>query len=859
MPVPATKIIIGAPMFFIDRLLQSRRIVTKVLIFIIPLIALIAGIGLVGYHTANVLNGHMTVTRATIENISDFENLQAALQEFTGTPSEETRKALSAKIDAQEAGVQRLNGLLGDDTQRQQIAAVSALSGKMRGAVATLWSQKQKQDASAEAVETAFKTIQASGQSAAKQTALIEKDFTDKETFAKELLYDSAAFKALVEKMGNMRVQLQMAADSGEEITDARTYLDAIIKQLSVSQALVSKRGAPLIAQVSDAVGKFDAILKGSASADDKVTAIGPILQSFVKIEGDMTLQAAKNSDTAAQRFVGLDKIIDGQKELLAEVDAAGRMIDRLQLHVTRLVAVRDDASRDVVAGDLKELSDKAASISRLGQTNSTMRDLASHTKPQIDGLTGSSADMLQAAADWKKTRIETVGMLADAMASLRTFVSQAQEIGKEDSDRSANVSVLATIVGTLLAIVGALMLVEALRGPLKRVTGIMTRLADGDLDVDIEGRNRRDEIGDMVRSVTVFRDAALENVRLEQEAEAARMLSAEENARRAAERARIETEQRQALDALSAVLGKLADGNLEEGMRNDLSADFAEMASTYNQAVEALRETLSDVRSTAEEIRGGTGNLAHSADDLARRTEQQAAALEESSRALRHLTDVVRDTADRARQTAHSVNETQSYATRSGEVVSRAVGAMSEINRSSEKIATIIGVIDEIAFQTNLLALNAGVEAARAGEAGRGFAVVAQEVRELAQRCANAAKEIKGLISASSTQVQNGVQLVEQTGAALGEIIQHVTGVQKLVSDISAATAEQSTGIAEVTHAVSEVELITQKNAAMVEENNAEIHGLRQRVDMLAEKIERFRTGERVGAGVGDYRYRAA
>jgi methyl-accepting chemotaxis protein len=208
-------------------------------------------------------------------------------------------------------------------------------------------------------------------------------------------------------------------------------------------------------------------------------------------------------------------------------------------------------------------------------------------------------------------------------------------------------------------------------------------------------------------------------------------------------------------------------------------------------------------------------------------------------------LSEIVRSTADSARKTSVSVNETEEFAVRSGEVVARAVDAMGEISRSSEKIATIIGVIDEIAFQTNLLALNAGVEAARAGEAGRGFAVVAQEVRELAQRCAGAAREIKGLISASSTQVQSGVHLVEETGMALTEIIAHVTDVRKLVALISAATGEQSTGISEVTRAVHEVELITQRNAAMVEENNAEIHGLRQRVETLSEKIERFKTGD--------------
>ncbi|MFS8048908.1 methyl-accepting chemotaxis protein [Rhizobium sp. BR 314] len=849
-------------MFFIDRLLQSRRIVTKVLIFVVPLVVLIAGVGLVGYHTANILNGHMTVTRATIENISDFENLQAALLEFTAAPSGETRQALSDKIDAQEQGVHRLSGLLSDD-QRAKIVPVNELAAKMRAQQATLWSIRQKQDADVEAIRKAVQAIEVASKAAGKQIDIIRKDFNDKETFAKELLYDAAAYKGLSEKMSNLRIQVQMAADSTEEISDARTYADAILKQVAVSKALVSKRGAPLVTNAADAADKLDAVLKGSATPDQKVEAMGPILQSFVKIEADMTLQSAKNSDTAADRFVSLDKIIDGQKELLDRVDGALGIVDRLTLHASRMENVRDAASREPVVADLKDLQAAAVKISALGQTNATMRDFAAHVQPLIDSLTNSSADLLQTSADWKTTRVQSNTLLAGAMTSLRGFVAQAQELGKEDSERSANVSVIAMILGTLLAIVGGLMLVETLRAPLKRVTEIMTRLASGDLEVAIDGRNRGDEIGDMVRSVSVFRDAALENVRLEREAESARALSAEEAARRASERARIEAEQKQALNALADVLAKLADGNLEESMREDLSADFVEMAFTYNHAIEALRETLTDVRYTAEEIKGGTGNLAMSADDLARRTEQQAAALEESSRALHRLSDVVRSTADRARQTATSVNETQAYATQSGEVVARAVGAMSEINRSSEKIATIIGVIDEIAFQTNLLALNAGVEAARAGEAGRGFAVVAQEVRELAQRCANAAKEIKGLISASSSQVQNGVHLVEQTGAALAEIISHVTGVQRLVADISSATTEQSTGIEEVTRAVSEVELITQRNAAMVEENNAEIHGLRQRVDMLSEKIDRFRTGEGdVGSeshGIAEARYRAA
>ena len=833
------------PMHFIDRLLQSRRIVTKVLLFVIPLVVLIAGVGILGYHTANILNGHMTVTRATIENISDFENLQAALQEFVSDPSDASKAGFGKAIDAQESGVVRLNGLLKTDDQRSQLTDVSGLSAAMRKQQETLWGLRQTEDASVAAITKTVQAISAAADEAGGQTDLVRKDFNDKEVFAKELLYDSAAFKSLTDIMGAMRVDIQMGFTPEEQIEAAQQHIAEILKQLDLAKSMVSKDGQPLIGQVAATAGKLDDLLKGNGTPDEKASGMAPLLTGFVNTEGQMTLQSAKNSDTASARFVSLDKSIAEQRELLTAVDQVRDSADRLQVHVSQMLSTRDGAARDVVLADLKALTETARKISALGANDAVMKAFADKVAPAAASLTSGSADMLTAAADWKAARQQSSEILSGAMASLRQFVSQAQELGKEDSERSANVSVFAMILGTLLAIIGGLMLVETLRGPLKRVSDVMTRLANGDLEVAIEGRNRGDEIGDMVRSVAVFRDAAVENVRLEKEAESARALSADETNRRAAERARIEAEQKQALNALSDVLQQLAEGNLEVGMRSDLADDFVEMADTYNHAVEALRQTLSDVRGATVEIKGGTGNLASSADDLARRTEQQAAALEESSRALRHLSDVVRSTADRAKQTAQSVNETQVFATRSGEVVAKAVGAMGEINRSSEKIATIIGVIDEIAFQTNLLALNAGVEAARAGEAGRGFAVVAQEVRELAQRCANAAREIKGLISASSGQVQNGVQLVEETGQALAEIISHVSGVQRLVAEISAATGEQSTGIHEVSKAVHDVELITQQNAAMVEENNAEIQGLRQRVDMLSDKVNRFRTGD--------------
>ncbi|MEI2296989.1 methyl-accepting chemotaxis protein [Ensifer sp. MJa1] len=831
-------------MSFIDRLLQRLRIVTKVLLFVVPLVALIAGIGLIGFFTARTLNGHMTVTRETINNLSDFQALRSALQAFADAPSEDTRASLSSQIDEQEGGVKALDGLLTRDQDKAEIASVLALGEAMRAQTDKLWATKVEQDQVTTSLEAALADMTEQGNGAYKQIDIIRKESGEKEAFAKALLFDAAAYQGLAERIKKFRLPVTMAVNPDAKVDQAGKLLPHLLKQIGEAEKIASEKVQKPIAEVKEQALKVQAILAGSEENEAKKNALVPILSKFSKYEADFAKQAAANSDTAAKRFVGMDAEISQLKALIALMGDTFKGLDSTRLHISELHRKLDEENRELVQADLKAVRETSGKLGELGGKNAALRDLPAKLGPSLDNIDKGTAALIDVGARWQAAKAEASALVAGASTTLESFVSSAQEAGKADSQRSADVSIVAMVAGTLLAIIGGLMLVETLRGPLKRVTETMTRLANGDLDVAIEGRNRGDEIGDMVRSVAVFRDNAVENVRLGREAEAARALSAEEEARRAAERARIEAEQMHALNALSDVLAALADGNLEEGMAEDLPADYVIMARTYNNAVEALRATLADVRVVTGEITGGTGNLAASADDLARRTEQQAAALEESSRALRQLTDIVRATAESARKTTVSVGETNSYAQHSGQVVAKAIDAMAEINRSSEKIGTIIGVIDEIAFQTNLLALNAGVEAARAGEAGRGFAVVAQEVRELAQRCAGAAREIKGLISESSAQVRSGVALVQETGNALTVINSHITTIHDLVSNIEASAADQYTGLNEVNSAVHEVELITQQNAAMVEENTAEIHGLRRQVEALNEKIERFRTG---------------
>jgi methyl-accepting chemotaxis protein len=249
-------------------------------------------------------------------------------------------------------------------------------------------------------------------------------------------------------------------------------------------------------------------------------------------------------------------------------------------------------------------------------------------------------------------------------------------------------------------------------------------------------------------------------------------------------------------------------------------------------------------VAGNAQGIRSGAGEISTAADDLSRRTEQQAASLEETSAALDQITATVRKTAEGAGHARQVVSSAKQQAQLSGEVVGNAVAAMGHIEKSSAQIGQIIGVIDEIAFQTNLLALNAGVEAARAGDAGRGFAVVAQEVRALAQRSAEAAKEIKGLIQASSGQVALGVELVGETGKALARIAAEVTEIDGAVTEIAASAQEQSTALAEVNTAVNQMDQVTQQNAAMVEQSTAASHSLAQEAEQLATLVGRFSVG---------------
>ncbi|ACP23295.1 methyl-accepting chemotaxis protein (plasmid) [Sinorhizobium fredii NGR234] len=483
---------------------------------------------------------------------------------------------------------------------------------------------------------------------------------------------------------------------------------------------------------------------------------------------------------------------------------------------------------------------------------------------------TKSDADVALIVGQMQKVADEMAPLIDEGVAVAKKIAEETL-LKRQQAQQFADTvehSMAAAMV--LLLIVSAVFGSRAIARPIGRITGNMNVLAGGDLDVDVPFTARRDEIGEMARAVEVFKqngikvrdlnaqEAALQTKSADLQSSIGEVVQAAvagdftrrinkdyDNAdlnRFAAQVNELVTSVDRGIAETRRVISALAEGDLTETMRGEFQGAFGELKDNVNQTMTNLRAVLSEVRSAIDTINGGASEMREASGDLSKRTEQQAASLEETSSALEEITAAVKSSTERATEASHMVDEARKSTEQSSAVVKDAVSAMGRIEEASGEIGQIINVIDEIAFQTNLLALNAGVEAARAGEAGKGFAVVAQEVRELAQRSANAAKDIKALISRSGEEVGAGVKLVTATGAALTLIQGHVVKINEHVHSIATAAREQSTGLSEVSTAVNQMDQVTQQNAAMVEESTAATNRLADEAANLARLIARFR-----------------
>jgi methyl-accepting chemotaxis protein len=439
---------------------------------------------------------------------------------------------------------------------------------------------------------------------------------------------------------------------------------------------------------------------------------------------------------------------------------------------------------------------------------------------------------------------------------------------------------IVAGIILTGLVLVAVSFAVaKSVTNPISGITGAVARMMKGDYTAPVPGTERKDEIGALAKAVVVFRDDATEAARLKSESE--RRVAAEREATTAKVMdefdgavsgivqaatagdfsCRVPLDGKEGalrsvsasmnamcenvgevFDDLEQVLAALAQGDLTSRVAAEYQGAFARLKDNANAMAQRLSETMAEINAAAAEVANAASEISAATTDLSQRTEQQAASLEQTTASMEEISATVKKNAENAQQASRSASATCEVAGSGGEVVGQAVAAMSRIEESSRKIADIIGVIDEIARQTNLLALNAAVEAARAGDAGRGFAVVASEVRSLAQRSSQAAKDITSLIGSSTSQVKEGVELVNRAGEQLKGIVQSIQGVAGIVSEIAAASAEQSTGIDQVNKALAQMDQVTQQNSALVEQNAATSKTLEQQAAHMKERVSYFR-----------------
>jgi methyl-accepting chemotaxis protein len=462
--------------------------------------------------------------------------------------------------------------------------------------------------------------------------------------------------------------------------------------------------------------------------------------------------------------------------------------------------------------------------------------------KLESSGGIGLGAAEIKQSLDILKERFaQHKAIMLRAADEAETYLVSVERDSKADMTFLGWMFYAAVGAALLLLIVLLIVLHRSVVRPLINIAAYTADLAHGDTDEDVPYVHRGDEVGSIARALTVFRETAAEKLESEHRVAVERKRAADIKSRSEAELAERAEQTEHAVFLLGQALNQLSEGDLDCEIHESFDADMEQLRADFNMAVARISDAFEKITMTATTIESGSKEIFTASDDLSRRTEQQAASLEETAATLDQITATVQKSSEGAENTRKLVKTARQDAEASGEIVSKALEAMGDIEKSSSEISQIISVIDEIAFQTNLLALNAGVEAARAGEAGQGFAVVASEVRALAQRSAAAAKEIKGLIAKSSGQVATGSELVNATGETLHRIASRVVEISGVVDEIASGAGEQSVALKQLNSTVGEMDKVTQQNAAMAEQATAASHSLSHEIENLAQLIAKF------------------
>jgi methyl-accepting chemotaxis protein len=662
---------------------------------------------------------------------------------------------------------------------------------------------------------------------------------------------------------------------NGATLTEIARYRNAARSKIEPALADLDKfdfpKKAAAIAEFKTALEKADLYRKKSDEAikvpktqrdPDVVKNTYTILSAFVGTAQDLWNSVLRNTsqlDTELGRLANIRVLAWNMRDLagreratIASAISAKAALTAEQLALIRTVRGQVDVLWSVLQGNISDAEHPA-----LTKALSSIKDgyfgRFRTVADQMRKASAEGANYPMALPQWVDTSTPLLANILDVMEGANAASEARTAEFLSSSNRDLMISMGLLLLGVVLAVAAAIYALFTIARPIRALTAGMLELAEGNFGVELAGLGRKDEIGDIAGAVEAFKIKAAEKAQLEadetlrrQKAEAeaeaeAQAKIAEERARAAEIQAKAADEQAQAMQRLAKGLGRLAHGDLTCQLTDGFTGAYQQIKDDFNTAIGQLRETITAIADATREVSNASSEIATATTELSQRTEEQAASLEETSASMEEFAATVRKNAENAQQANQSAATTCEIAARGGEIATRAVEAMSRIEGSSRKIADIISVIDEIARQTNLLALNAAVEAARAGDAGRGFAVVATEVRSLAQRSSQAAKDIKDLITNSTAQVTDGVDLVNRAGQSLNEIVSSIKGMADIVGKIANASAEQASGIDQVNKALTQMDDTTQQNSALCEQNAATAKSLEQQASAMRESVNAF------------------
>lgn len=647
------------------------------------------------------------------------------------------------------------------------------------------------------------------------------------------------------------------------QIANQKIAISAFVEDIfEAQQAALQYRITPDPVFREQVSSNIDEVLDGTvflnsfATAPDRLATVETIIDTARTYQGQFTLMAnaletanAVERDFSArsdqlQRETGTAFNLALQSANPALTSAVGRCLQTLYTAILagkRYLASSDTADLDEFTTEYTAFGNALKRLEALNrQDNITevvnrIKDLMSGYPEMLNAFSVANAD----AENIQNEVLDRIGPeMQERLDDVAAAIADRQnDLGAEGSMIVSQIRAVIPVVGsvaTLFALAAAYVIGRWISGAIARLADVTDRLASGDNDVTISGTAHPHELGRMARALLIFRDTQVERIAS------------------AAEQAKLRAEQDAVVSTMKRQLAALAEGNLTAEIKEPFAPEYEELRINFNDALTGLHSAMRRVIETSALIGDNATESNIATANLSQRTENQAATLEETAAALDQLTASVRSAAEHAKSVDTSVTKARTEAAKNGEIVAQAVSAMSAIEHSSKQITQVISVIDDIAFQTNLLALNAGVEAARAGESGKGFAVVASEVRALAQRSADAAKEIAGLIENSSRHVAQGTQLVGHAGDALSEIITQVNDIASMTSQIATSAEEQAIGLSEINVGVNQLDQVTQQNAAMVQESITRGDALATETSKLNALIGKFKmTSQRMTPAV--------